>query len=79
MRELPALNSFFSDFDRREEQTRALLEWLKSREGSAPLVLVTHQVNITALTGIYPDSGELVIVRVNEEGQLVPAGRIKTR
>jgi len=27
------------------------------------LVLVTHQVNITALTGVYPRSGEIVVVQ----------------
>ena len=28
------------------------------------LVLVTHQVNITALTGIFPRSGEIVVLRL---------------
>ena len=32
-----------------------------------PTVLVTHQVNITALTGVYPTSGEIVVIRLNGE------------
>lgn len=27
-----------------------------------PLVLVTHQVNMTALTGVFPASGEALLV-----------------
>jgi hypothetical protein len=40
-------------------------------------VLVTHQVNITALTGVYPASGELVIVRGGDNGTLRVVGTIK--
>ena len=61
--ELPALNSFFSDPGRRPHQTRQLDDWLAARAPAGPLVLVTHQVNITALTGIVPVSGELVLLR----------------
>jgi hypothetical protein len=32
------------------------------------LVVITHQVNITALTGIVPTSGEGVVVRAAREG-----------
>jgi len=35
---------------------------LQARTGNKPLVLVTHQVNITALTGVFPKSGELIFV-----------------
>ncbi|MFC3226363.1 histidine phosphatase family protein [Marinibaculum pumilum] len=59
---LPALNSFFRDRGRADEQTAALREFLAAREGDGPVVLVTHQVNITALTGVYPSSGELIFV-----------------
>lgn len=38
-------------------------------------VLVTHVPNIKAVTGITPDSGEMVVVRF-EAGKLVVAGRI---
>ena len=74
--ELPPLNSFFQRSGQREPQTRALRQWLSDQTLDTPLVLVTHQVNITALTGIYPASGELVVVRRSETGELTVVGTI---
>ena len=76
--ERPFLNSFFNDFARREPQTAELRDWLDKQPLSEPVVLVTHQVNITALTGVYPGSGELVIVRRAENGDLAVVGTIET-
>lgn len=55
--ELPSLNSFFQDFSRKDATMKKLSQWLTEQSIQAPLVLVTHQVNITALTGIFPSSG----------------------
>ena len=38
--------------------------------------MVTHQVNITELTGIVPQSGESVVLRANEQGQVEVVGRL---
>ena len=76
--ERPFLNSFFDDYARREPQTSELRQWLDKQALNEPIVLVTHQVNITALTGIYPGSGELVIVRRAETGELAVVGTIET-
>jgi broad specificity phosphatase PhoE len=70
MRTLEPLNSFFRRQDRRDAQTTALKNWLQARTGEKPLVLVTHQVNITALTGIYPRSGELIFVEMGTNNAL---------
>jgi phosphohistidine phosphatase SixA len=59
---MPALNSFFADRDTSPEQTAAVREFLATRTSAKPLVLVTHQVNITALTEIAPRSGEIVVI-----------------
>ena len=75
---LPALNSFFGDFERKDEQTEALSSWLESQPLERPLILVTHQVNITAFSGIYPDSGEIVLMRRNANGRFEVAGSIRT-
>lgn len=77
--ELAALNSFFQRYERRESQTRMLTEWIARQNLDRPIVLVTHQVNITALTGIYPASGELVIVHRSSTGDITTIGSIKTR
>jgi phosphohistidine phosphatase SixA len=76
--ELPVLNSFFADFDREQTQTRQLKEWLDKQDLSDLVVLVSHQVNITALTGIYPRSGELVVVEKTGDG-LVVKGTVQTK
>ena len=76
--DLPSLNSFFENFEQRQPQTRALKAWLKDQDLRLPQILVTHQVNITALTGVYPSSGELIIVRRSEKGGLTVVGTIET-
>lgn len=76
--ELPLINSFFQNPERGERQTNALRAWIKTQDLRVPLVLVTHQVNITVLTGIYPTSGELVILRLSENGAVTVKGTIET-
>lgn len=76
--ELPALNSFFADRSKREPQTAALKEWLAGHDFEAPLVLVTHQVNISALTGTGTASGEIVVARHEDDGNIAVLGRIAT-
>lgn len=76
--ELPMLNSFFQRPERRNRQTQELEKWLASQDLDGPLVLVTHQVNITALTGVYPASGDLVVIRPLENGKISAVGTIKT-
>jgi phosphohistidine phosphatase SixA len=79
VQELPALNSFFRYYERQASQTSVLLEWIERQNLARPLILVTHQVNITALTGIYPESGDLVIVHRSSTGDIRFIGTIKTR
>lgn len=74
----PALNSFFGRRGEEPDQTRAARALIAEQAGAGePLVLVTHQVNITALTGVFPASGELIVMRV-EGDALSLAGRIAT-
>lgn len=75
---LPALNSFFRDYDRQASQTETLSVWLAGQPLERPLLLVTHQVNITAISGIYPSSGEVVLMRRKSDGGFDVAGSIRT-
>ena len=63
---LAALDSFFRERDAAAERTAALGRWIDGRlggGGARPVaVLVTHQVNISALTGAYAASGDMLIV-----------------
>lgn len=63
--DLPALNSFFRDRSTAGAQTKALLGYIGETEKN--LMLVTHQVNITALTGVFPRSGEVIVIRSDGE------------
>jgi phosphohistidine phosphatase SixA len=56
-----AFNSFFRDYSRQPARTRAALDLLEGRD-DRPIV-VTHQVNISALTGRGTRSGEVLVVR----------------
>ena len=71
----PAFNSFFGDRDAAPEQTRAAQALLADWRGPGVLVVITHQVNITALTGIVPASGEGIIAKPSSQG-LTVLGRI---
>jgi phosphohistidine phosphatase SixA len=78
VQELPILNSFFERSEREKQQTRALRKWLAEQHLNEPLVLISHQVNITALTGVYPASGELVVIRRSKSGAISVVGSTKT-
>ncbi|MFO7706874.1 MAG: histidine phosphatase family protein [Desulfobacterales bacterium] len=72
-----ALNSFFEQPALKNAQTAAMNSLLEeNRPLSGNLILVTHQVNITALTGIVPASSEMVLARINEAGELTVCARI---
>jgi phosphohistidine phosphatase SixA len=74
---LPALNSFFRDSSPEAAQSAAVRRLIAEHAaGDRSLVLVTHQVNITALTGVFPQPGEIVVVRPEGDG-LRLVGRIR--
>jgi phosphohistidine phosphatase SixA len=64
--EAPVLNSFFRDFSTRDRQTSETSDLIAETEGR--LMLVTHQVNISALTGHGTRSGEVLVIRSTEDG-----------
>jgi phosphohistidine phosphatase SixA len=58
-----ALDSFFANREDRDRQTRAVRDAIEDwRSQDGVLVLVTHQVNITALTGEVPSEGEILVL-----------------
>jgi phosphohistidine phosphatase SixA len=60
----PVLDSFFRNRDQGPQQTRELMGFVsEKRSGSSTIVMVSHQVNITGLTGVFPRSGEIVVIR----------------
>lgn len=77
----PALNSFIRNRADEPRQTREVADRIsKLKPGDRPLVLVTHQVMVTAITGIYPQSGEVVVVaptRISGKPAIRVVGSIK--
>ncbi|HZA94234.1 MAG TPA: hypothetical protein VE420_16545 [Gemmatimonadales bacterium] len=69
-------NSFFDDQKAGRPQTQAARRLLQGWRDPGALFVSTHQVNITALTGLVPDSGEGVVLRPGDDG-LVVFGRIR--
>lgn len=66
---LEALDSFFADGGAKGEmQTVALREYLGALPTTHRVALVTHMVNITALTGESPAMGEALVVRTGRSG-----------
>ena len=50
--------------------------WLADQRPRGSLILVTHQVNITALTGIFPAPGEAVVAKSLPSGFVEVVGRL---
>lgn len=78
VREEPSFNSSFGQApQQREAQTDAARRLLRQWQGPGVLVVVTHQVNITALAGHAPSSGEGVVVQPTAEGPLRVVGTVR--
>jgi len=73
----PPLDSFFADRERASPQTAALQAFLSRPYTGPPRVLVTHQVNITALTSVVPRSGELIVAQPLADGRVRVIGRLE--
>lgn len=70
----PSLGSFFDDMSLEKSQTKALELFIKNelqQQTRAPIILVTHHVNIQAYTGRVVSVGDMVLVRVNKNGEYI--------
>lgn len=75
-RDQPAFDSLFGRGDAAAAQTAAALALLLQWKGPGVLVVVSHQVNISALTASATASGEGVVVKA-EGGRLKVLGTIR--
>lgn len=75
-----ALSSFFDDRSRADELTERVKNRIgtySTRRPKGTLVMVTHNVNIAALTGVSAGTGEVVVVRPDGCCGLRVVGRIR--
>jgi len=77
-RQQPLLNSFVQDRSRETRQIEGLRLWIGQLDLAIPTVFVTHQVVITALSQIFPGSGEIVVMQRLPDGRLSVQGRLPT-
>lgn len=77
--DFPPLNSFFEDRSTRDAQTRETRRFLAEQPDDRRLVLVTHQVNISALTGRFAASGEVIVIDVGPDGEVEVLGEVLIR
>jgi len=73
----PPLDSFFASREQQEAQTQAVRQMVEGWRSQGVLVLVTHQVNVTALTGIFPSEGEVLVLKPAPGEGFELLGRIK--
>jgi phosphohistidine phosphatase SixA len=74
-----SLGSFFDDRSMRESQNSALQAVIRERvldKGARPLILVSHQVNISEFSGEYLASGAMLLVKIDAQGKPVSAQRL---
>jgi phosphohistidine phosphatase SixA len=72
-----ALNSFFQDRSTEQSQTEQLRQFiLENRDNAGVVVMVTHQVNITAISNIVPQSGAAVVLRAPSPNQVEFVGQL---
>lgn len=66
------LGSFFDDMSLEKKQTRELEQFIKNeldKQSKTPIILLTHHVNIQAFMGKNVSQGDMVLVRVNKNGE----------
>jgi broad specificity phosphatase PhoE len=76
VKHFPALDSVFMDNSREPAQTAALREAIGRIPRSGVTVWVTHQANVTALTGEYLGMGNALVLRPVGAGKFRVLGRL---
>lgn len=74
----PPLDSFFSERGQQETQTQIVLRLVESWRSEGVLALVTHQVNISALTGVFLSEGEVLVLKPKPTTGFEIVGRIRS-
>ena len=75
--ELPALNSFYEITENRQPNLKALRKFIaKQPDSGGVIIMITHQVTISAMTDLYVSSGEGVVLELNKDTSYSVRGRI---
>lgn len=67
VKELPSLNSFYEKTQNKERHLKALKSFINSQGTNKKLIImVTHEVTISAISGQYVSSGDGVLLKLND-------------
>ncbi|MGB1227730.1 MAG: histidine phosphatase family protein, partial [Poseidonibacter sp.] len=67
VKELSSLNSFFEKTQNKEPNLKALKSFINLQDTNKKLIImVTHQVTISAISGEYVSSGDGVLLKLND-------------
>jgi phosphohistidine phosphatase SixA len=74
---VPDLDSLYGRRDQAERQNAAVLALIRAETRPATnLVLVSHNANIAALTGLSPADAEAIVVKPGRSGEIEVVGRV---
>jgi phosphohistidine phosphatase SixA len=74
----PMLNSIFEDPTTATQQNQEVRQQIfNHRNTPGVIVMVSHFANIGEISGISPQSGEAVVIRANQQGDLEVVGQIQ--
>ena len=73
------LGNLYGRPERRDDQVKAMRITLGEPRTGGNLVLVSHGSTISAVTGVSPDTAEMVIVTPQGDGRFAVAGRLAVR
>jgi phosphohistidine phosphatase SixA len=73
------LSNLFGRTEARDEQVRQMRALAAEPRSGGNLVLVSHGSTILALTGVNPDTAEMVVVTPRGDGRFTVAGRLRAR
>ena len=74
-----ALSNLFGQPENSEKQVTDLRRLVSEFRGRGNLVLVSHGSTISALTGVTPEAGELMVVKPEGSGKFSIVGRMTIR
>lgn len=76
---LALINSFFNDREKGPEQSDALRQWIIDaiNNPEQPIMLVSHGLNVSALTGVYAEQGDVLILS-EKDNELVVLHQFST-
>jgi phosphohistidine phosphatase SixA len=69
-----SLGSFFEEMSSGSKQTKQLQAFVQkelSKPSKLPLILVTHQVNVSAYASTSLGVGQMLLLKVNQQGQVI--------